>query len=114
MMRSRTPSTNCRSRRRVVRLVALIGFVVSLAADVAIAAPFDDTVGPFVARYCGKCHGDAKAEADLHLGKLLKSKGLDDTHEAWLKVVRALERQEMPPAEEPHPAEQERTAVAKG
>ncbi|MDA0591708.1 MAG: DUF1587 domain-containing protein, partial [Planctomycetota bacterium] len=88
-------------------------FAVTAAADVAMAAPLDDTVGPFVARYCGKCHGEGKAEADLHLGKLLKSARLDDAHEEWLKVVRALERREMPPAEEPQPAEQERTAVAK-
>ena len=95
------------------RFLILALIAVTAAADVVTAASFDETAGLFVARYCGKCHGDAKAEADLHLGKLLKSKGIDDTHEEWLKVVRALERQEMPPAEALQPAEQERTAVAK-
>lgn len=73
------------------------------------AAPL--AVGTFLAQHCGKCHSGAAAEADIDLAKLVKTKEFGTTHETWRKIVRVLEKHEMPPAKAPQPDEGDRSAA---
>ncbi|MEO6238366.1 MAG: DUF1592 domain-containing protein [Vicinamibacterales bacterium] len=82
----------------------------SLAA--ASAEGFERIVKPFVAANCISCHGNEKQKHDLNLESLTSSDTLIADRERWDEVVVKLRDREMPPADEPQPAEHQRQAVA--
>lgn len=76
------------------------------------AEAFDSLVRPFVAANCVSCHGYKKQKNGLNLESYESVASLTDDHERWAEVVRKLRAREMPPEEEPQPAEHQRQAVA--
>jgi hypothetical protein len=73
---------------------------------------FDSLVRPFVADNCVPCHGYKKQKNGLNLESYESVASLTDDHDRWAEVVRKLRAREMPPEEEPQPAEHQRQAVA--
>ena len=73
---------------------------------------FDTLVRPFVAENCVPCHGFKKQKNGLNLEAYESVASLTDDHDRWTEVVRMLRGREMPPEEEPQPAERTRQAVA--
>ncbi len=73
---------------------------------------FDHIVRPFVEENCVPCHGYKKQKNGLNLESFESAATLTDEHERWAEVVKKLRAREMPPEEEPQPAEHQRQAVA--
>lgn len=79
------------------------------------AKQFDDSVKPFLARYCAECHRGAEAPAGLDLERYhdfsaLRER-LDEDRSHWQKVVRQLKAEVMPPAESDQPPAAKRQAT---
>ena len=84
----------------------------ALEAPKEVIEGFDTIVRPFVAENCVPCHGFKKQKNGLNLEAFESVASLTDDHERWAEVVRKLRGREMPPEEEPQPAEHKRQAVA--
>jgi mono/diheme cytochrome c family protein len=73
---------------------------------------FEQVVRPFLAQNCFTCHGNEKQKRDLNLEAIISAQTLVDDHDRWDTVVQKLRNREMPPDDEPQPAEHQRQAVA--
>src|SRR5215216_7091916 len=78
----------------------------------ASAEGFERTVKPFLAEHCVSCHGNEKHKRDLNFESIASVKTLIDDRDHWDEVVLKLRNREMPPDDEPQPAEHQRQAVA--
>jgi mono/diheme cytochrome c family protein len=109
---------------RVALVSACVVWTVSLgiaqqsARSGAIAAPhasadgFETIVMPFLAANCFGCHGNETHKRNLNFEAMTSAAALVDQRERWDDVVQKLRDREMPPADEPQPAEHQRQAVA--
>jgi Protein of unknown function (DUF1592)/Protein of unknown function (DUF1588)/Protein of unknown function (DUF1587)/Protein of unknown function (DUF1585)/Protein of unknown function (DUF1595) len=82
----------------------------SLAAPAADG--FDKILKPFLAENCYPCHGNDKQKRDLNFEAITAVETLINDRDRWDEVVAKLRAREMPPADEPQPAEHQRQAVA--
>ena len=73
---------------------------------------FDTIVKPFLAANCYPCHGNEEHKRDLNFEAMTSASALLDQRERWDDVIQKLRDREMPPADEPQPAEHQRQAVA--
>ena len=73
---------------------------------------FERTVKPFLAANCVSCHGNEKHKKDLNFESFTSVDTLIADRERWDAVVEMLRNREMPPEDEPQPAEHQRQAVA--
>ena len=60
---------------------------------------FKDKVGPFVKKYCIKCHG-TRPKGDVNLTSALKSPGSASSFLHWKKAVANVKVEDMPPKED--------------
>lgn len=58
---------------------------------------FKDDVGPFVKKYCTRCHGGGRAKANVNLEVDLKDPGRGIAFLHWKKAVANVKVQDMPP-----------------
>lgn len=72
---------------------------------------FDDTVSPFLSKYCADCHGDNGNESDVVLSSISFDLASGHDMELWNTVLRQLHLEEMPPTESKQPEQHERDAV---
>jgi len=72
---------------------------------------FDDTVSPFLSKYCADCHGDNSNESDVVLSSISFDLASGHDMELWNTVLRQLHLEEMPPTESKQPEQHERDAV---
>ena len=72
---------------------------------------FDDTVSPFLSKYCADCHGDNSNESDVVLSSISFDLASGHDMELWNTVLRQLHLEEMPPTESKQPEQYERDAV---
>lgn len=73
---------------------------------------FESVVKPFIAKTCVECHGNEIQKRDLNLEAMTSVQSLIEHRERWDEVVKMLRDRDMPPADEPQPAEHQRQAVA--
>jgi hypothetical protein len=73
---------------------------------------FEKVVKPFLAANCTSCHGNEEHKRDLNFEVLTSVQSLIDDRDRWDLVVQKLRDREMPPDDEPQPAEHQRQAVA--
>lgn len=73
---------------------------------------FERTVKPFLAENCVSCHGNEKHKKDLNFESFTAVDTLINDRDRWDAVVEMLRNREMPPEDEPQPAEHRRQAVA--
>jgi mono/diheme cytochrome c family protein len=73
---------------------------------------FEKVVKPFLADNCYACHGNKKQREGLNLESFQSAASLIDDRDRWDHVVLKLKAAEMPPEDEPQPAEEHRQAVA--
>ncbi|MDQ3213508.1 MAG: DUF1592 domain-containing protein [Acidobacteriota bacterium] len=74
-------------------------------------AGFDTIVKPFLAENCYSCHGNDKQKKDLNL-ETVDVTALTTDGDRWDDIVQKLRDRDMPPDDEPQPAEHQRQAVA--
>jgi mono/diheme cytochrome c family protein len=81
-------------------------------ADLAASrAEFDRVVAPFLATHCGSCHNSQKHKGDLDLATLDPDMKGSTSAARWAVVVDKLRSGEMPPKDQPRPAEPQVDAV---
>lgn len=76
---------------------------------------FETIVKPFLAENCYPCHGNEKQKRDLNFQsfeQIPSLTALTEHRDSWEEVVSKLRAREMPPEDEPQPAEKQRQAVA--
>ena len=78
----------------------------------ASADGFERTVRSFLSQHCIECHGNETHKRDLNFESMTAVSALVEHRERWEDVVQKLRDREMPPADEPQPAEHQRQAVA--
>jgi hypothetical protein len=84
-------------------LLLILGNCLTVAAD----EPFDETVQPFLKKYCVTCHSngkDAKGGVDF---TTMTVANVAARFEVWESVASVLEERQMPPENEPQPTEAE-------
>ena len=74
---------------------------------------FQQHVASFLKTHCLRCHGPDKSKGEVVLHQLAGAMADEDQLELWERVLEKLETGEMPPEDEPQPAEQQRQAVAR-
>lgn len=72
---------------------------------------FDDTVSPFLTKYCADCHGESNNESGVALASISFDLASGHDIQLWNTVLRQLHLQEMPPTESEQPKQHERDAV---
>ncbi len=77
------------------------------SADVA------KVIVPFVQKHCVKCHGAEKPKAGLSLHTFKDSKAILKERKLWDAAMHLIEAGEMPPAKQPQPTADEKSAFAK-
>jgi mono/diheme cytochrome c family protein len=69
-----------------------------------------ETALPFLKKHCFECHGEKDPEGDTVLLGLGAASSIKERSKLWRLVLRQVERNRMPPGEEPQPAPDERQA----
>lgn len=70
---------------------------------------FKDNVGPFVKKYCTRCHGGGRAKANVNLQVDLKAPGRGAAFLHWKKAVANVKVHDMPPEDaSKQPTDEER------
>lgn len=72
---------------------------------------FDDTVSPFLSKYCATCHSEDGNESDVVLSSISFDLASGHDMELWKTVLRQLHLEEMPPTETKQPEQYEKVAV---
>ncbi len=72
---------------------------------------FDETVSPFLNKYCADCHGESGNESEVVLSSISFDLASGHDMELWNTVLRQLHLQEMPPAHSDQPERHEADAV---
>ena len=72
---------------------------------------FDETVSPFLRKYCADCHGEISNESDVVLSSISFDLASGHDIELWNTVLRQLHVEEMPPTGSDQPEQHERDAV---
>jgi hypothetical protein len=72
---------------------------------------FDETVSPFLRKYCAECHGEISNESDVVLSSISFDLATGHDIELWNTVLRQLHVEEMPPTGSDQPEQHERDAV---
>lgn len=72
---------------------------------------FDDTVSPFLSKYCADCHGESSNESGVVLSRISSDLAAGRDIELWKTVLRQLHLEEMPPTESEQPEQHERDVV---
>jgi hypothetical protein len=84
----------------------------SVTPALSPAAGFETLVKPFLAENCYGCHGNKKHKKDLNFEAIESVDSLVTDGDRWDDVVQKLRARDMPPEDEPQPAEHQRQAVA--
>jgi hypothetical protein len=96
----------------------LVVFLVLVAANAGrvfaqSADPFESQLRGFLDQHCVGCHGAEVQKRRLRLDELPLTFGDPDVAATWVKVLDRLSRGEMPPKDQPRPAEEDvRAAIA--
>ena len=72
---------------------------------------FDETVSPFLSKYCSDCHGQSSNESGVVLSSINFDLASGHDIELWNTVLRQLHLEEMPPTGSEQPQQHERDAV---
>lgn len=68
---------------------------------------FHKVAGPFLQKWCIRCHQGTEAEAGLDLSEFDSQVAVNGDLEAWEEIMEALDDQYMPPSDEPQPREEQ-------
>lgn len=93
-------------------LLGLAPRVGESAADAADAAGFESTVQPFLEDTCLPCHNARRKRGGLDLEPFQHLESVARDPNTWEKALAKIRTGEMPPAEDPRPAEETLAAVS--
>src|SRR5262245_40698026 len=79
----------------------------------ALANDYAKEIRPLILRYCQRCHGGTRKEADINLLQMETWADVRKHARTWQKVREMLESGQMPPQEARQPTDAERTRLRK-
>ncbi len=98
------------TRRRWICLVVILVSVHAVAR--AANDPWEQTLVPFLGRYCGDCHSGDEPSAGIDFLSAASDRArVLRNHRTWERALGMLARQQMPPASQPQPTDAERERV---
>ena len=74
-------------------------------------AAFKSDVNPLFGRYCARCHGDGKQEANFRVASLVPEMTNSFEVHDWRRVMNKLNTYQMPPEDAAQPTEDERARI---
>ena len=89
----------------------LAALAVAAAGSASRAAPFESQVKPLLAKYCLDCHAGKDAEGGISLDECTEAAARSTDRGIWLKVLRQVQGQAMPPRDSDQPTEAERAVL---
>jgi hypothetical protein len=93
---------------RAARLAAVV-----VNGEEALAADYAKDIRPTLERFCWRCHGAKKQEADMNLEAQATLADVRKSPATWQKVLEMLDSQQMPPMDARQPSDAERTRLRK-
>ena len=100
--------------KRAILIVACLshGLMASAVAPKSLDVEFQETIGPFLGRYCIACHGKDKPKAKLSLSEWVSRRAVASDAQRLELVLEKLEARSMPPKNaRPQPNVAQRRAV---
>jgi len=88
---------------RVLPILFLIGAIPAWSATPALDREFEQTVRPFVAKYCAGCHSGQTPAAQFDIKAYSSMEMVTRDYPRWAQVLERLSAQEMPPKPLPRP-----------
>ena len=91
------------------RLITAVCTVTTLCvASVAAQSPspehaFAKDVVPFLKSHCFECHNTGESEGGIAFDQYKQSAKVQENYELWERVIRLVNEQQMPPADQPQP-----------
>jgi Protein of unknown function (DUF1592)/Protein of unknown function (DUF1588)/Protein of unknown function (DUF1587)/Protein of unknown function (DUF1585)/Protein of unknown function (DUF1595)/Planctomycete cytochrome C len=103
--------TSCNESFRfaIIRIACVLGLAFMPDRSDA-AAPFADTVRPFLRTHCVRCHNAKKPSAELDLDRFGDSTDIATEFRVWELVLSAVSHEEMPPEAAKPPSAKDRKA----
>ena len=95
------------SKARRALVAACLLFVFAPNGRAAEHAPFEQTVGPYFATYCNRCHGEKQPGGDFRLDDLSRDFTDMAVAQRWSEIVFRINSGEMPPKKERQPKPEE-------
>jgi hypothetical protein len=89
-------------------LLTTLSFAASGSCAAAGPASFEKDIRPLLTTYCISCHDAEKKKGNLDLGAFADEKLVLRQPKAWRRVLKQLERRDMPPEDEKQPTDEER------
>ncbi len=83
----------------------------SLPVSAATLARFESDIRPLFGRYCAKCHGDGKQEANFRVDRLVAAMTSKEEVHDWRRVLNMLNGHQMPPEDARPLPDDERTKI---
>lgn len=108
-----------RIRGCVLRLGLALGFATALATSTTAQAEkpstslgdFKKGIQPILQKYCYDCHGQKKTKGKVDLTGYTSWADLESNPHLIEQMIGALDKNEMPPEEEPQPSESQRNTI---
>ncbi|MBL8865701.1 MAG: DUF1592 domain-containing protein [Planctomycetia bacterium] len=97
---------------RFVIAVAMLSASAFLPGRQCAAAPFGDSIRPFLKSHCVRCHNAKKPSAELDLERFGDTTDVASEFRVWELVLRSVRHEEMPPEDAPQPAAKDRAAFS--
>ena len=100
-----------------VTKVAMVSIVVlSAATCVNAASPngaraFHKQVQPLLEKYCYDCHADGANKGSVAFDEFKSDQAVLDDHDLWLRALKNLRANLMPPARKPQPTAEEKKLI---
>ncbi len=101
----------CARRFQLIPLITAIAVIPSAAAANALDRQFQETVRPFVSKYCVGCHSGKMPAAQFDLKSYTTVEQVTQDYPRWSVVMDRLNAQEMPPKPMPAPPAEARRQV---
>jgi len=90
-----------------VALVGLCGLPLANGAESPAITHFRERIRPVLSQYCFDCHADGANKGGVAFDELKTDEAILN-HELWLKVLKNVRAEIMPPQKKPHPGLDER------
>jgi Protein of unknown function (DUF1592)/Protein of unknown function (DUF1588)/Protein of unknown function (DUF1587)/Protein of unknown function (DUF1585)/Protein of unknown function (DUF1595) len=88
---------------RAFPVMLALGAISASAADPALDHQFEETVRPFVTKYCVGCHSGEKPAAQFDIKAFSSMEMVTQDYPRWAQVLARLSAKEMPPKPMPPP-----------
>ncbi len=98
---------NRRSCGLLVALAVLTAMPLAQGSETSAVSQFRKEIEPILISYCYDCHGDGLARGNVAFDELKTDEALLD-HELWLKVLKNVRANIMPPEKKTRPTDEER------